>query len=78
MGNFLHDISSSETVRMPLEKNGKGNIHTNTQIHKYTITQIRIQMPLEHKNTFPWLTFMGVMFADGADELKLFTHAGLS
>ena len=48
------------------------------QIHKYTITQIRIQMPLEHKNTFPWLTFMGVMFADGADELKLFTHAGLS
>ena len=70
MGNFLHDVSSSETVRIPLEKNGKGNIHTNTQI--------RIQMPLEHKNTFPWLTFMGVMFADGADELKLFTHAGLS
>ena len=26
------------------------------------------------KMTFPWLTVMAVMFADGADELKLFTQ----
>ena len=30
------------------------------------------------KKTFPWLTCMVVIFADGGDELKLFTHAVLS
>ena len=37
-----------------------------------------VGIPLEHKKTFTQLTFMGLMFADGGDELKLFTHGILS
>ena len=62
---------------MPQERK-KFEKEIDIQINNYTITQIRVQMPLEQKKTFPWLTCMVVIFADGGDELKLFTHAVLS